>query len=386
MEAIQVTNDVLDHPWGLDGINEQFSISTLIPARARGAARVDAFSAGVGLAMSACLERMRPDILFLPGWSHPSSHSGLEWCLKNSARPVVMSESTRADFPRVWWREAYKKFVVQSCFAALAGGRPHRDYLIELGMSPESISLGYDVVDNDYFATGAAHARANAADVRTELALPERYFLASNRFIEKKNLLRLVQAYDAYRRQAGAAAWHLVMLGDGEMRPRVESLVRDLHLEGLVQMPGFASYDVLPKYLGLASAFVHASTMEQWGLVVNEAMATGLPVLVSDRCGCATDLVEAERNGELFDPFDVDEIAVRLARMAGMSPDERAAMGERSRAIIANWSPARFGRGVVEASRRALDVKPNRLQRQARRAVLASTARWSSAVTAKLRA
>jgi 1,2-diacylglycerol 3-alpha-glucosyltransferase len=60
--------------------------------------------------------------------------------------------------------------------------------------------------------------------------------------------------------------------------------------------------------MGLASAFIQASTTEQWGLVVNEAMASGLPVLVSERCGCAPDLVKNGVNGYTFDPYDIKEI------------------------------------------------------------------------------
>ena len=81
-------------------------------------------------------------------------------------------------------------------------------------------------------------------------------------------------------------------------------------------MPGFKQYDELPIYYGLAGAFIHASTTEQWGLVVNEAMAAGLPVIVSERCGCAPDLVENGRNGFTFDPYDVDALTHLMLKMA----------------------------------------------------------------------
>ena len=68
-----------------------------------------------------------------------------------------------------------------------------------------------------------------------------------------------------------------------------------LGLDNDVIFPGFIQYDELPAYYGLAKAFIHASTVEQWGLVVNEALAAGLPVLVSERCGCAPDLVREGR-------------------------------------------------------------------------------------------
>ena len=144
-----------------------------------------------------------------------------------------------------------------------------------------------------YFAEQAANVRAIWPKRSAHsLGLPERYFLASARFVPKKNLLRLLEAYAGYRRRAGADAWHLVLLGDGELRGDIERRSALPDLAGAVILPGFRQYDELPAYYGLARAFVHASTTEQWGLVVNEAMAAGLPVLVSDRCGCAPDLVE----------------------------------------------------------------------------------------------
>src|SRR5439155_11820127 len=113
-------------------------------------------------------------------------------------------------------------------------------------------------------------------------------------------------------------------------------------------LPGFQQYDELPAYYGLASAFIHASTVEQWGLVVNEAMAAGLPVLVSERCGCAADLVEAGVNGFTFDPWQPEALARLMLKLAA-SETERLRMGGASRGIIANGSAERFGEGLEGA-------------------------------------
>ena len=109
--------------------------------------------------------------------------------------------------------------------------------------------------------------------------------------------------------------------------PRSRAASPGSDLAGDVILAGFKQYDELPAYYGLASAFVHASTTEQWGLVVNEAMASGLPVLVSDRCGCAPDLVEDGVNGFTFDPYDVEALAGLMQRVAAMTDERRQAMG-----------------------------------------------------------
>nr|WP_272506049.1 glycosyltransferase [Salinibacter ruber] len=218
-------------------------------------------------------------------------------------------------------------------------------------MPPGRTFTGYNVVDNSHFAEGARSARADAEALRREYELPARYFLAVGRFIPKKNLDGLLRAYSRYRDRADDP-WALVVLGNGPLDDDVRRWRRELDLDEHVFLPGFKQYDELPVYYGLADAFVHASRREQWGLVVNEAMAAGLPVVVSDRCGCAPDLVEEGRNGFSFSPSDDDALTDALVRIA--SPDcDRAAMGGASREIIADWTPETFARQLLRAARAA---------------------------------
>ena len=121
-----------------------------------------------------------------------------------------------------------------------------------------------------------------------------------------------------------------------------------------MHLPGFKQYDELPVYYGLASAFVHASTTEQWGLVVNEAMASGLPVLVSNRCGCATDLVQEGRNGFTFDPSNVEQLAQLMLKISAFQPFKLSEFGDASRQIISGFDVAAFGRGLLQAAEVAL--------------------------------
>jgi glycosyltransferase involved in cell wall biosynthesis len=119
-------------------------------------------------------------------------------------------------------------------------------------------------------------------------------------------------------------------------------------------LPGFKQYDELPVYYARAGAFVHVSTTEPWGLVVNEAMASGLPVLVSDRCGCASDLVREGLNGFTFDPFAVDQITASMQRIALIDDEGRTKMGRQSQRLIAQWGTERFANGLASAVRAAI--------------------------------
>jgi glycosyltransferase involved in cell wall biosynthesis len=316
------------------------------------------------------LEQTNPDIVAINGWNNFGSLIAANCCLRRGIPMIVMSESSRQDESRSWWKEYIKRRVAALYSAALVGGQRHVEYLVELGMPRERIFTGYDVVDNHYFRQRAEEVRSRVSEVRHNYALPENYFLASARFIEKKNLPRLISAYRKYRDRSrgpgvtdpgynGGATWDLVLLGDGPLRETLNTQLSTLNLLEHVYLPGFKAYDELPVYYALANAFVHASTTEQWGLVVNEAVASGLPVIVSNRCGCAPELVND--NGVTFDPTNEDEVATRLLEIASSSDQERKRLGENSYRIAANFAPERFGEGLERAASIAMEIPQKRL-------------------------
>ena len=321
------------------------------------------------------LEQANPDIVAVNGWNNFGSLVAASCCVRHRLPMVVMSESARQDEPRTWWKEMVKRRVVAVYSGALVGGQRHVEYLVELGMPRDRIFTGYDVVDNDYFARCTREIRNShlrrgyggqaAFEIQKQYGLPENYFLASARFVEKKNLPRLIRAYSVYRQKSSAFAkgtadreiagntpWNLVLLGDGPLRDILDTQLSTLNLHEHVHLPGFKQYDELPVYYALANAFVHASTTEQWGLVVNEAIASGLPVIVSNRCGCVPELVQ--NNGFTFEPTDEHELASRLLQMASLSDDERRSLGDASYRIAANVAPERFGEGLEQAAKLAL--------------------------------
>ena len=335
-------------------------------------------------AFSWALEQANPDVVAVNGWNNFGSLIAADCCVRRGIPVVVMSESARQDEPRTWWKEAIKRRIVGLYSGALVGGQRHVDYLVELGMPAERIFTGYDVVDNNYFRHRAEEIRSQRSEVRRMYQLPENYFLASVRFIEKKNLPTLIKAYAEYRRKSAISnqqsaiagknsPWDLVLLGDGPLRNSLNSQLSTLNLNELVHLPGFRPYDELPVYYALANAFVHASKTEQWGLVVNEAIASGLPVIVSQRCGCVPELVQG--NGFTFDPANERELTARLLDMATLSDDERKHLGNNSFAVAANVAPERFGEGLERAARVAINSERKKCG-VADRALLLAAARF----------
>jgi glycosyltransferase involved in cell wall biosynthesis len=109
--------------------------------------------------------------------------------------------------------------------------------------------------------------------------------------------------------------------------------------------------------MALANCFILPSVSEPWGLVVNEAMACGLPVLVSDRCGCCPELVKGDVNGWTFDPCSESALVDLMVRMTGMPEPRRAQLGQASQAIVAEWGLERHARSLFDAADYALRLR-----------------------------
>jgi glycosyltransferase involved in cell wall biosynthesis len=310
--------------------------------------------------------RIAPDIMVVDGYSTVDSLSLLFWAKRHRRPVVIMSESTFDDKQRGIVKEWIKRRIVALCSSALCGGTLHKEYMQFLGMSPERIALGYDAIDNTYFETQTNLVRNNPRQAQQLPGLDDStpFFLASSRFIKRKNLDGLLNAYYEYRRLhseklGSEVPWRLIILGDGEERSTLEQIIRDKKEPGVV-LAGFRQIGELPSYYGLASAFIHSAFTEPWGLVVNEAMASGVPVLVSSSTGCAPDLVIEGQTGFIFDAEHPIELAELMLRFSSGKVD-LTAMGQAAQAHIAGWGTNRFAVGlgkclqVIAALRDGLD-------------------------------
>jgi glycosyltransferase involved in cell wall biosynthesis len=344
--AIEVADLEHRYPWTRAEGSEPFEWVTLFPGRALESIPRDQCVR----AMTRVLDQKQPDALGIVGYARPESMAALAWARSHRRATILMSESQEIDHPRVWWKEAVKRRRVSRFSAGLVGGPRHRDYLVKLGLPAERIALGYNAVDGDAFAAKAEAARSSA-DARVGLS-DRPYFLAVNRFVPEKNLVALVEAFARYRADApGELAWDLVLCGDGPNANEVDRAIAASGLGRSIHRPGFLQANEMAPWLAFASAFVHPSLMEPWGLVVNEAAACGLPLLVSDRAGCVETFVPepAGTTGRRFDPRDPLELAGALAWMAGLPDDERQGMGRRAAEVARDWGPDRFASGTIEA-------------------------------------
>ena len=290
------------------------------------------------------LNRLQPDVLIIPGYAHPPALAmALRGCLHRAPR-ILMSESTAADRPRFRWKEKVKGLLITTLYSAASfGGQPQLRYLEQLGFDRKKSAPFYNVVDNDFFTNGADQVRRQ--HVPADFSLPQNYFLYVGRLAPEKNLTRLLKAFATYRSTGGNC--DLVLAGDGPLRQELSNLAEQLQISAAVRFAGRQDAAGLIPYYAFASSFILPSLSEPWGLVVNEALACGLPVMLSTKCGCAEDLVDIDKNGFLFDPTSEPEIADCLTRMAALSETERASMCAVSSAKILQYSPESWASALL---------------------------------------
>ena len=336
--VVQIAHGEATRDWKVAEFGEgSFRVVTLL---GDSTASLDAATASHWPQLHSLFESEPPLGVSIAGYDRPEMRRALSWCRRKGIPAVLMSETKWNDSRRPWWKRVVLRHLVAQAGAGLVSGTLAADFLERLGMPADRIFRPYGVVDNDLFRA-AADKRAGAG--------AKRYFLVCCRLIEaRKNLSTLLAAYADYQRKC-PKPWPLVVCGDGEDSLRYRQQVESLGIKKSVRFAGFLQAAELAEVYAGAGALVHPAKREAWGLVVNEAMAAGLPVLVSDVCGCAPDLVVSGDNGFTFDPGDVSGLAELLVRVSEMSEEERAALGKRSMQRIARWAPEKFGEAHLEA-------------------------------------
>lgn len=340
------------------------------------------------------------DVCILPGYAPKQSLAALLAARSLGIRTVMMNEGHAGTARASALGIIVKRQLTGLFDAALVGGHPQKRYAVSLGVPREKIFLGYDAVDNDYFSARAEQARDTQEEFRKRFNLPENYFLSLGRFVAKKNLATLIRAYRTFLTASPGTRTHLVMVGSGEEENALRILCGELHLPVYdkskgnrdaqavphEQAPGLHFYGFRqiadnPVFYALANAFILPSLWEEWGLVVNEAMASGLPVVVSETAGCAEDLLVQGRlaapprlpedlrnrlaqmagrirqNGFVFNPASPKSLANALVLLEAL-PELRQKMGAASRIIVEKFSCVNFARNALAAVQAAMGHSP----------------------------
>jgi glycosyltransferase involved in cell wall biosynthesis len=298
------------------------------------------------------LHRINPDVVLCGGYNYLASWAAAYWARSRRVPLLLWSESTawdrRCGYPPV---EFLKARFLKLCTAFVVPGKSPLNYLTRLGIAEQKIFTAPNAVDTALFSKLADSARGNGPQVRARHHLPSRYFLYVGRLVREKGVFDLLHAYSRLQPSLCAAVG-LVFAGTGSAQP--ELLERAAKISpGTVQFPGFLHREQLPELYALADGLIFPTHTDPWGLVVNEAMACGLPVIATSVAGCALDLVEDGWNGFVVPPGDTPRLAQAMTALAEDST-RRAQMGCRSRERIEKYSPEAWARGVSEAAKFAL--------------------------------
>lgn len=309
----------------------------------------DVHARGPNLDLLSDLMHERYDAMWVHGYMSANAWGARAIAAMTGAAYLVREEQNLLDHRPLAKRIA-KQLVLRPLFWrswGLSIGKNNWDYFCNYGIAPERIFPARYSVNNDFFRRGAQQLAPKREEIRASLGITDDrpVILFCAKFIDKKQPLLLLQAFERLSREAGC--W-LLMVGDGELRQEAEQFVRSRNIPRVL-FAGFMNQTELPRAYTAADIFVLPSAyQETWGLVVNEAMNYGLPVVVSDKVGCGRDLVEVGRNGFIFPHDDPAALAEALKPLVA-SREMREEFGGRSLGRIAEYSIDACADAIVTA-------------------------------------
>jgi len=288
--------------------------------------------------------RYRPDVVIIGGYDNPGCWSALAAARRVRARVVLWNGSHQHSArSRNGPIQQLKRFFVRHADAYVSYGSLAAQYLESLGARRERIVTSVNAIDTQFFRANAC----SRGEVRANLAPGAASVVCfSGQLIRRKGLDVLLEAM---QHVPDAVLW---VVGDGELRATYETTARRL-LGGRVTFLGNRPYRELPAIYGASDVFVMPSLREVWGLVLNEAMAVGVPVVATHSAGATPDLIAGRGTGFAVAPGDVADLTNALTSLVGNGP-LRAEMGRRGRELIEQCTTERYARDMFRAAELAL--------------------------------
>jgi len=337
-----------DRPW--DVAWEQEFLAEVLPGRNMAAWRGNDASCYWNPAITRRLKDGRFDAIVLGGYNHLTMLVARRFALRRRIPYFLMCES-HLQKPRSAVRRWLKERFVRRIVSRAAGGFPTgilaRAYMEHYGADPKTLTFIPNVPDVDQLAATADTLRAKRKELRHVHGLGDRpMVLFAGRLIPKKRADVLIRAFT----ESGVSAdTDLVIVGDGPERPALEALVSQCGLSGRVHFPGFVQPAEMATWYAMADLFVLPSS-ETWGVVVIEALASGLPVVLSNKVGCHPDAINDPAVGSVVTSGDSGALGAEIGRRL----EQPVSSGE----LAEVWTPLRqrfrytaLARSMTEALR-----------------------------------
>lgn len=312
------------------------------------------FASLINPAIIECLRRERHDALIVHGYEHMSKWLAIAGA-KIAGTPLFMRGESQLLTPRSPIRRLAKHAVLRPLMRALDGalylGEENRRFYRHYGLASDRLTHVPYVVDNDFFSARREALRGLRHGIRADFGIPDgvTVVLAAGKLVPKKQPLQLLEAFARVRRRVPA---FLLFAGDGPLRDDLTRRAGELGMTESVRVTGFLNQTEIPRAYVAADMLVLASRVEPWGLVVNEAMNFGLPIVATNAVGSATDLIRENENGFIVPWSDYELLADRIEQLVS-DADRRAEFGRRSLEIISAWGISRAVDGIVDAISRS---------------------------------
>lgn len=349
LTVIYAAETVADRTWSVQPAHRAvFLRGTLVP----GARRILHHDYPVTPGVARALAKARPEVVVVSGWSTFAAQAAISWCRLKRVPYVLLVES-HDEGPRAAWRRKVKGAVVprivRGASGALVTGTLARRSMVSRGAPAERVHVFANTIDAEGFGERADRLAARRPELREELGATadDVVVLSVARLEPEKGLDVLVRAVA----EAGDPRLLLVLVGDGPEREPLEKLASELGVR--LVLAGDREWERIVEVYAAADVFALLSEREPWAVVVNEAAACGLPLVLSDRVGAAHDLLRDGQNGTLVPAGDV-AAAARALRDLAADGGLRLAQGARSRELVRGWGYGPSVAGFLAAVREAV--------------------------------
>jgi glycosyltransferase involved in cell wall biosynthesis len=284
------------------------------------------------------LEDFAPDVIVVNSW-HIAAYMKAARAWRHRALRIVVLDHQWLGTPKQWLGRATRRLFIAPAFdAAFMPGDEQAVFARHLGFRQDQIIVGLNTCEDSFF-TGPQHP-------------PRRRFLFAGRLVDTKGVDVLAEAYRTYRRQS-PDPWPLVVAGIGPMDTELAAI------DG-VELLGFVRPAELPAVMAEAGCLILPSRFEPWGVVIQEAAASGQAVICTRTCGAASRLVLDGYNGRVIAPDDPDELVRAMNWVADADLDHRSVISRRSVELANQYTPSRWAEHLVE---RSLEMLPRLAKR-----------------------
>lgn len=284
------------------------------------------------------LEDIKPDIIMAGAIAFPSGALAVKWGQKHGTRIIIFDDSKNEFVQRSRFVNYIKKCVysgVEAMFYPAPGWQKTGE---EWGFKSDSMFYGVDVVDNEFWSR-----------TRTDTTADESYFIAVGRQVPTKNFPLLIRSYFMYKTTIGRESYKLKLVGEGPEREKIENEVRDNELENEVEILSFKGQEELNRLFQNARALCVSSYSEPWGLVLNEAMASGCPVIATEACGATDVLIEEGITGYKCRVNDVESLATKMIQFHKLGEYRQSLMRQACIDKMNAWGLEKFASSGVAA-------------------------------------